>query len=250
MLTSILQYSTIDIRFLEPNLIQLSKFSDEIIIPICKKLFDGTDEDPRLIDQSVSIIDKFESAKIHFFDWYPYDGHMSYYHNLSRQIGTDLAKNDWLLFVDADEVFEDYFKIWFESITNDDIAWVFKCHWYFREPMYRAIQKESAGFLVKKKYCTWELENKLERQQLYQRLWDEKKLIHGDIHNYFDKNIFLHHFSWVRDKQQMLKKVQNWGHKDDKDWTSLVNEEFSREFNGTDFVHGYQYEIVDNKFKI
>ena len=59
----------------------------------------------------------------------------------------------------------------------------------------------------------------------------------------------------------MLKKVQNWGHKDDtaetawyfkskKTWTELVEEEFSKEFDGTDFVHGYEYKIVENKFNL
>jgi hypothetical protein len=48
----------------------------------------------------------------------------------------------------------------------------------------------------------------------------------------------------------MIKKVKNWSHKYDRDWEALVEEEFSRNFNGTDFVHQYQYELVDNKFKI
>ena len=61
---------------------------------------------------------------------------------------------------------------------------------------------------------------------------------------------FVHHYSWVRTKEEMLKKVENWGHKHDKNWTSLIEEEFSRPFNGTDFVHGYSYNIVENKFNI
>ena len=48
----------------------------------------------------------------------------------------------------------------------------------------------------------------------------------------------------------MLKKVLNWGHKNDKNWSDLIEEEFSRPFNGTDFVHGYNYNIVENKFNI
>jgi hypothetical protein len=40
----------------------------------------------------------------------------------------------------------------------------------------------------------------------------------------------------------MLKKVSTWAHKTDKNWNALIEEEFSREFNGTDFVHNYKYE--------
>jgi hypothetical protein len=40
----------------------------------------------------------------------------------------------------------------------------------------------------------------------------------------------------------MLKKVSTWAHKTDKNWNELIEEEFSRDFNGTDFVHNYKYE--------
>jgi hypothetical protein len=48
----------------------------------------------------------------------------------------------------------------------------------------------------------------------------------------------------------MLCKIKNWGHCNDKNWVELINEEFSRPFNGTDFVHGYNYEVVENVFNI
>jgi len=61
----------------------------------------------------------------------------------------------------------------------------------------------------------------------------------------------IHHYSWVRTKEEMLKKVSNWGHARDKgDWKELVEMEYSRPFNGQDFLHNYQYIIVDNKFNI
>ena len=60
----------------------------------------------------------------------------------------------------------------------------------------------------------------------------------------------MHHYSWVRTQQEMLAKVGGWGHKHDKDWATLINEEFSREFNGTDFVHGYTYVNVENYYNI
>jgi hypothetical protein len=53
------------------------------------------------------------------------------------------------------------------------------------------------------------------------------------------------HYSWVRTKEEMLRKVTSWAHSNDTNWTALVEEEFSREFNGTDFVHGYQYDILE-----
>jgi hypothetical protein len=62
---------------------------------------------------------------------------------------------------------------------------------------------------------------------------------------------FVHHYSWVRTEEEMMNKVSNWAHaKDRPNWRDLVKEEFSRNFNGTDFVHGYSYKLVENIFGI
>ena len=53
---------------------------------------------------------------------------------------------------------------------------------------------------------------------------------------------------WLRQdtRDEMLKKISTWGHNKDRNWVELVEEEFSREFNGTDFIHGYTYKILNN----
>jgi hypothetical protein len=56
--------------------------------------------------------------------------------------------------------------------------------------------------------------------------------------------------SWVRTKEQMLKKVNSWAHKSDKHWVSLIEQEFEYSFKGRDFVHNYQYNEVSNIFNI
>ena len=52
-------------------------------------------------------------------------------------------------------------------------------YWYFREPTYRATKEEAAGLLVNKADCTWNLNERKERQQLYDKLI-EKKLVLED----------------------------------------------------------------------
>lgn len=245
-------YSTNEFRFLEANLKQLSKISDEIIITICSHFFSGEDENKDLMEASLRIISNYNKCIVKTFEWQDLNKKPRYYNNLSRKIGTDIAKNKWLFFVDADEIVDDNFKDWFETIKNADNAYLFTCSWYFREPIYKAKFYESNGFLVRKKDCNWDVDSDLEREQLYQKIWDEGRLYHGDITPVLglDGEVLVHHYSWVRSKEQMIKKVKNWSHKYDRDWVNLVEEEFSRDFNGTDFVHNYQYEIVENKFKI
>ena len=65
-----------------------------------------------------------------------------------------------------------------------------------------------------------------------------------------NKDPFIHHYSWVRTKEEMLKKVTAWGHRNERNWIKLVEEEFLKEFTGTDFVHGYSFEEVDPLFEI
>ena len=63
-----------------------------------------------------------------------------------------------------------------------------------------------------------------------------------------DGNPMFHHYSWVRTREEMLKKVKSWAHHKDRDWTSLVEKEFERKFNSqtdTCFVHNYKYVEVE-----
>lgn len=249
MISCVLQYSTIDFNFLEINLKQLSKLNCEIIIPICDKMYGGEEENINLLEATYNISKKY-NTKIIPFKWQGLNSSGTrYYHNLSRKIGTDHSKNNWLLFLDTDEIISDEFNDWFtENKKLNYSGYWLTCYWYFRQPIYRAKSMESAGLLVEKKYCNWDLHSN-ERQQLFQKIPNFKN---GDYDKILSKTSkpLVHHYSWVRNKKQMLLKVENWGHNNDKNWKNLIEEEFSRNFNGTDFVHGYNYEIVDNEFNI
>ena len=252
MISTIMLYSTNEFRFLEANLKQLSKFSDEIIITICSHFFSGEPENEDLLKTSLDIISNYSKCIVKIFEWEDLNKKPRYYHNLSRKIGTCMAKNEWLLFVDADEIPDDNFKDWFDTIKHTENAYVLTCSWYFRQPIYRAKSNETNGLVVLKKDCNWDVDSDQEREQLFQKLWNENRIFHGHISPVLglDGQVLIHHYSWVRSKEQMIKKVKNWSHKYDRDWVTLVEEEFSRDFNGTDFVHNYSYEIVENKFKI
>ena len=229
------------------------------------RVFSGEPENKELLKETFNIISDFPNVTVKFIDNKPgVEKTLAYYHNFSRSEATRLAKYDWILFTDTDEIMSDEFKEWFFANKDSNKAYNFACHWYFRKPIYRALEKESASVLIRKEDLKeWDLYSKLELKQFYQKIWDEGRFEHGNMEGiYFYKdrpnpatlslsgNIMVHHFSWVRSKEEMLKKVNNWGHRDDKNWTELVNEEFSRPFNGTDFVHQYRYEVVDNIFNI
>lgn len=248
MLSCVLQYSTIDFKFLEHNLKQISICANDIIVPICQKLYNGENENLSLLEKSYEICKKY-NATIVPFEWNSEIKNTRYYHNLSRKLGTDKCKNEWIIFLDTDEIVSNEFGEWFDTIKNSNYGgfWL-TCYWYFRNEKYRAKSLESAGLLVKKEYCNWNLYSN-ERQQLFGNILN---FVNGDYSKILSKSgePLVHHFSWVRSKEEMLLKVKNWGHNNDygRNWEDLVNEEFSREFNGTDFVHDYQYDIVKPEF--
>ena len=253
MISTVLQYNSNDLKFLKINLLQCDKFSDEIVVTICDHFYNGEKENDDLLSKSIDIINSFDKCKILNIRWEGATEIPTYYNNLSRKTGLDSAKNDWVLFLDSDEIVDDNFKEWFQHNSCKDLCFNFTCNWYFREPFYKATQTESAGVLIQKKDCKdWDLNSPLELKQFYQKLWDEQRLLHGDLTPILglDGNVLLHHYSWVKNKKEMLRKVKNWSHKNDRNWEDLIEEEFSRDFNGKDFVHNYSYEIVENKFKI
>jgi hypothetical protein len=107
--------------------------------------------------------------------------------------------------------------------------------------LYRAKTLEDSPILARKSKLSHSLIlHKDERDAIYNLVKGIKKRMIVDISN----NPMVHHYSWVRTKKEMLKKVNSWGHKNDRDWNSLVEEEFSKEFQGKDFIHGYSFEKV------
>jgi hypothetical protein len=244
-LSTVISYSSLEQRFLSALLSQSSIFSDDIILVIFKCLLNGKPENwEGMISQIRNLL---PTAKISVLDYDP-KGTGRYHHNLARWVGAQMAKHENILFLDGDEIPEGQIihRILEENILSDFDGVDFACHWYFREPQHRAIQLEHCGLLVKKKIINESTMFSESERWHFRRL---EGIRYAPMISIGGKPL-MHHFSWVRTKEEMLNKVSGWGHKNDKDWTHLIEEEFAREFNGTDFVHGYQFETVSNKFNI
>jgi hypothetical protein len=213
-------------------------------VPYADRLFDNTPENLELIEtakkqNSAAIFQEFqyhqsitETLDVHFW------------HNYARWVGVSHLppEIDFVLFLDADEIVET--EKFIEFLLKSNFAQYdylyFANYWYFRESRFRARQIEDSPVMAKKSIIR-----------------KDNILLSGERRNFtllpngfrgvlgIDNQPMIHHYSWVRSRDEMLRKVQTWGHKDDKDWVALVRDEFSREFNGTDFVHGYQYDLVE-----
>lgn len=244
-MNTVISYCTNDYRFIRSNIEQCLKFSDKVIIPICDHFLDGTSENKDILQRTYELKNLGNVVFIEF-EWN--NQHPSrYWHNMSRWLGNMESESDYVLHLDADEIVDgdlmnQYLKTG-DHLSYDVVS--FECYWYFREPIYQAKKTEMAGSLIKK--CIWTPNIAFTEAERW--AYRGTNLKYKEHCTHLDQ-VISNHYSWVRTKEQMINKVKSWGHNKDKNWVELVEEEFNRDFNGTDFVHGYSYNVVNNRYDV
>tara|TARA_B100001093_G_scaffold519520_1_gene608928 strand:- start:1515 stop:2267 length:753 start_codon:yes stop_codon:yes gene_type:complete len=248
-LATIICYCSNDERFIRKTIDNALKVSDQVIVPVSSHWWDGTPED---MESVTNLANEYPNVNVTSFEW-EQGNHTRYGLLTARNIGVSLVDDDidWVLFLDADEIidvkaFNEFLKEFpFENYDSIKIA----NYTYFREPIYRSLSFEDSAVMVRKEYAVNDSSlSGLDREQYYDlnnvyQLRKKRMVLHNNLP-------LIHHFSWVRTKEQMITKVTTWGHRNDTDWISLVNEEFSRDFNGKSFYNNDSYEIVENLYNI
>lgn len=247
-IATIISYSSNDFPFLRGCIDQAKIFSSQILVTACDHFFDGTEENVNNLLTSFSLYD-FADFFIYPFIYdeipkrtlkkvpSPY-----IWHDLSRAVGYyHLDKSiDYVLFLDVDEIVDGKrFKSWLD--TGEYLSYDVlrpSNYWYFRSSHFQATTHEDTCVMAKKNKITYKsLFHRLERDAIYSSIQGTKKRnVLGP-----DNLPMIHHYSWVRTKDQMLKKVNTWGHKNDRNWQQLVDKEFTNDFTFKDFVHGYDF---------
>ena len=239
MVSVVISYCSNDKCFIEPLIEQCKIFADEVVVVSCSHYFSGEQ------DHHLKNLSHF-GVTHHIFEYLP-EHDSKYHHNYARYKGLEISNKEFVLFLDADEIPDGNLMYNFlkDTALNNHSIINFKCHWYFREPINRARKDEMCGLLAHRSLLTENLFfTPLERWSY--KLYNLPSIENAD----YNGLIILHHFSWVRTKIQMIKKVESWGHRKDKDWLCLIEEEFSKAFTGIDFVHSYRFETVENTFNI
>lgn len=274
MITTVINYCSSDEKFIHKNIVECLKFSDEVVISCVDHFFNGI-EDKNLYE---SLKEYFNHPKIKIVlsKWDSKLGNncQHYWHNVCRYVAYLQTKNSgYYLFLDADEIPNgDLFKKYLNTkkYLNYDIIGDFISYYYFDKPIYRSLVLSGVGLLINSTYIIQDHFMRSQERWFYRKLnqvdYDEYDLrypricervsfngIFPKIINFNGKFAYLelgevmfHHYSWVRSKQEMLAKVNSWGHKYDCDWTSMVENYFNVGFNGKCFVHGWEYIEVDN----
>ena len=249
-IATVINYCTNDYRFIKQCIDAVRPFSKQIIVPVSDHFFDGTLENRELLQKT---FDENPGVTFIEYEWDSLSGGKDlgprYWHNMSRIIGVNQTADDieQVLFLDSDEIMDS--TLFTKFVTENRLSYdsyKIAAYWYFREPIYRATRLTGPAVLIKRRKIRINPFSPWEREQMFDLLEGATKLEDAT----YKGEVMLHHYSWVRTKEQMLKKVQSWGHKGEKNWVELVEEEFSRPFNGKDFVHGFEYKVVENKFDL
>jgi hypothetical protein len=242
-------YSSNDIEFLEQCIEQAKIVTDDIHFTHVDKFFNGDEENKFLIDQSKKIAKNINFHELKFQDFSKQMPdkkiRFKYWHNACRLNNTYNSKYKYVLYLDGDEILDGIeLKKWLNNGFEKFNCYVFNVYWYFRSKNYQAKTFEEGPIMVNKNLLTNEdIMNISER-------WALLKNPCARSINSLDNKPMIHHFSWAKGnsdeecKRKLLSKVESWGHSTDRDWKSQIEEEFSRPFNGTDFVHNYNYNIL------
>ena len=244
----VINYCTNDYRFSNVCIENALNISSNVIVSVSDSFFSGDLENQHLLNKTYKENPRAKFIQFNYNLALTKRLAIRFWHNMSRWIGFHFLPDTvtHVLFLDVDEVLDsEAFKLWLSTVYITDYdAYRFGCYWYFRDPKYQATTFEMAPVLVKKELISpTSIFSNFEREGL---LFKNYAL---DILSNNHKPM-VHHYSWVRTKQEMIKKVLSWGHINDRDWVSEINQEFSHDFNGKDFVHGYEYKCVDPFFKI
>jgi hypothetical protein len=242
---AVVLFSSNDKRFFKPCISNLLEAGINVKVVTYSHMWAGTEEDQQTLAECNKLYEANSNYQQYMLQWEP--GQSSWYwEGLGRYLATQEVADDtdFIIYIDVDEIIDPKkFNSWLKStnILQYDVLKLAN-YWYWREPIYRADQVEDSVVVCKAPLAKSVPMKPGGRENYFNSSNNSIRLGHSDP--------FIHHYSWVRTKEEMLNKVRNWGHKDDhQDWQAKVEEEFSREFNGTDFIHRYKYNIVNSFIK-
>lgn len=234
---TIINYCTNDFRFIDRCIEEAKIFSKQIIIPVCDRFFDGTEENRHLLHHTYA---KHPDCTFIEFPYLP-DRLYSQYHSMKpddinwamywgatpRYIGFHFLdeKIDTVLFLDSDEIVEGkVFAKWFASgeyLSYEALR--LAAYYYALKPNFRAKNVVNLPLLVKKKpFGPLTFFNELDRLGAYQAHPGPKREKIVGLNGF----PFVHHYSWVRTKAECLLKARTWGHRNDENWPALIDEAF------------------------
>lgn len=222
-----------------------------VYLVVLTHFFTG-EEDPEAWTKARQLQKLYSNLTPILVQWKPMQVPPLFWHHEARLAGYAAGASPWVLFLDADEVLRDAksFRSWFQTSVQAQTeanvcAYKLANYWYFLTKQRRAKTLEDSVVLVQRQslHLTHFRQYKADRENYFFAVPESRRrnMVLG-----VDGKPMVDHFSWVRSKDVLLKKSQTWGHRGEKDWKKLIEDAFASDLLTTpDFVHGYEYEILD-----
>lgn len=261
MIGVVINYCSIENQFIVANLQECLKFSKDIVVSYGDKLYNGDVEDTSHID---ILRQQFPQVK---FVQYDIDLDLpvnkrrgvqsrptAYWHNLARSTGVKALdpSTQWVFLIDADEIPEGEKVLqWLQTkrVTQFE-CYKIATYWYFKLPIYQAKEYEDSILFIHKNMLT---DDKLfgDMERDYTIAASGLKLVRMNLG--IDNKPMWHHYSFVRSREALAKKLSSWGHAGElfngKSVNDVVEYVFKDE-SPNDIVHGYTYIKVADRFDI
>ena len=247
--------------FLKPLLEQCTLFADEIVVSYGDMLYNGEKEDLNFIEPFKAMFPDVKFVQYNVNLTKPknemkgvHHRPLAYWHNLARFTAVNALSSDvdWVFVIDADEIPEGKkVKEWLNTVKLEPrCSYKIATYWYFKLPIYRAKTYEDSILLINKKHLTAEnIFGDYERDFTIKNSCTVLQRMNMGL----DGKPLWSHFSWCRTKEGLQKKISSWAHANDifkgVNVDDVVNYIF-KDNEVNDFVHNYDYEVVDNRFGI
>jgi len=256
----VISYCSLHNRFIEENIKQCLKVTNNIFITCHSFLYDKTVEN---LDYINDLRKKYPSIKVLNFKIDLKDDYYKNFKEISKisrvmaykQALVKMENLEWILFIDADEIPEgdrlNRLLLSIENNTDDYKNYIFATYWYYKKPIYQATSFEQNPLLLHinnfdEKYMNSD----------YERLsYLDVNKSKNSVYYYTDDMMkpLFHHYSWVMTNEEMEKsfklRLNNLNLEDTK-IKELIYEEISDPMNMTDPIHNYSYIVVENKFNL
>jgi len=233
-IATIISYCTNDYRFIDRCIAEAMKFSDEVVVCVCDHFFDGSPENRSLLEHTYA---QNPGCRFIEFTYLP-DRLYSLYHPMtpedpdwsalwaatSRYVGLHYIESDWVLFLDSDEIVEgEPFRDWFNQQCSLSDCLRLAAYLYAVRPTLRCKKVVNLPLLVNKEtLAPLTLLGPLERIGAYlSHPGPKEEKIVG-----LQGRPLVHHYSWVRTKEEALQKGATWSHRHDRDWVSVIDEAY------------------------
>ena len=246
---AVVPLSSLEAEFAESTLRQALRVASPVVVVYADHLSDGSVEDLEYIARLQRALADEPRLVWVPVAWFP--GMSSrFWVRYLRWAGFPFLPlaTEYVMWLDGDEVLDaPRFAQWWASAgglpASGQRAVKLANYVYFRDVRYQSIELEDSVVVCRREG--------LSAAQFFSDEGKEREMFFdgaGGLRMQLapDGLPMVHHFSWVRSEQLMLKKVAAWSHRDDaRDWPALVREEFKRPFSGRDFVNGHSYRTLE-----